>query len=87
MVLLEEEIGKVTVLWPLGIGEVAEETIFQFTDEEGVAAFRQVIEQASAQKEEIDGMMPDYDLWVEYRERESGKSLRDDPTNDYWNTI
>ena len=66
MVLLDEKVKEVNVSKSSGVGDMNQDIIFSFDDEESIKVFEKAIKTAVKQKSDINETKPDYDVMVEY---------------------
>ncbi len=66
MVLLDETIKEINVSKSGGIGDMNQDIIFSFNDEQSIKSFEKAIRFAVKQQSDIDETKPDYDVMVEY---------------------
>ena len=66
MVLLDEKIKEINLSKSDGIGDMNQDLIFSFNDEQSIKLFEKVIKTAVKQQSDINGTKPDYDVMVEY---------------------
>ena len=66
MVLLDETIKEINVSKSIGIGDINQEIIFSFGDEQSIKVFEKAIKTAVKQQSDISETKPDFDLMVEY---------------------
>ena len=66
MVLLDEKVKEVNVSKSSGVGDMNQDIIFSFNDEQSIKVFEKAIKTAVKQKSDINETKPDYDVMVEY---------------------
>lgn len=66
MVLLDEKIKEINVSKSGGIGDMNQDIIFSFNDEQLIQVFEKAIKTAVKQQSDINETIPDYDVMVEY---------------------
>jgi len=68
MVLLEEKVKEINVSKSGGIGDMNQDIIFSFNDDQSIKVFEKVIKTAVEQQPDINATKPDFDVMVEYDE-------------------
>lgn len=68
MVLLDEKVKEINVSKSGGIGDMNQDLIFSFDDEQSIKVFEKAIKTAVKQQSNINGTKPDYDVMVGYGE-------------------
>ena len=66
MVLLDEKVKEVNVSKSSGVGDMNQDIIFSFNDEQSIKVFEKAIKTAVKQQSDINETKPDYDVMVEY---------------------
>lgn len=66
MVLLDEKIKQINISKSSGVGDMNQDILFTFNDEQSIKAFEKAIKSAVKQQTDINETNPDYDLMVEY---------------------
>ena len=66
MVLLDEKVKEVNVSKSSGVGDMNQDIILSFNDEQSIKVFEKAIKTAVKQKSDINETKPDYDVMVEY---------------------
>ncbi|MEK5233833.1 hypothetical protein MHB42_19245 [Lysinibacillus sp. FSL K6-0232] len=66
MVLLDEKVREVNVSKSGGIGDMNQDIIFSFKDEQAIKVFEKAIRTAVKQQSNINETNPDYNVMVEY---------------------
>ena len=66
MVLLDEKVKEVNVSKSSGVGDMNQDIIFSFNDEQSIKLFEKAIKTAVKQQSDINETKPDYDVMVEY---------------------
>ena len=66
MVLLDEKVKEINVSKSNGVGDMNQDIIFSFNDEQSIKVFEKAIKTAVKQQLDIDETKPDYDVMVEY---------------------
>lgn len=66
MVLLDEKVKEINVSNSLGIGDINQDIILSFDDQESIKVFEKSIRTALKQQVNIDEIKPDYDVMVQY---------------------
>ncbi|MCR2822255.1 hypothetical protein [Lederbergia panacisoli] len=72
MVLLDEKIAKVNISKSKGFGEMNEDIILSFNDEQSLNIFEKAITTAVKQSGKVDILKPEFDVMVEYKSEEGG---------------
>ena len=68
MVLLDEIIKEINVSKSSGIGNMNQDIIFSFNDDQSIKVFEKAIKTAVKQRSDINETKPDFDVMVEYDE-------------------
>jgi len=68
MVLLDEKVKEINVSKSDGIGDMNQDIIFSFNDDQSIKVFETVIKTAVEQQPDINATKPDFDVMVEYDE-------------------
>ncbi|TSI02553.1 hypothetical protein [Lysinibacillus sp. BW-2-10] len=68
MVLLDEKVKEINVSKSGGIGDMNQDIIFSFNDEQAIEVFEKAIQTAVKQQSDSTETTPDYDVMVEYEE-------------------
>ena len=66
MVLLDEKIKEINVSKSSGVGDMNQDIIFSFNDEQSIKVFEKAIRTAVKQQSDINETKPDYDVMAEY---------------------
>lgn len=66
MVLLEEKVKEINVSKSGGIGDMNQDIIFPFNDDQSIKVFEKAIKTAVEQQPDINATKPDFDVMVEY---------------------
>ncbi|MUK89417.1 hypothetical protein GMD78_13700 [Ornithinibacillus sp. L9] len=68
MVLLDEEISFISISESNGYGDINEDILYQFNQQDQVLFFKHVITTASQQDSNVELSHPDFDIMVNYGE-------------------